>query len=117
MAIRRAGATAKRLRCVCMPGGCRAGKRGSRFEDCTAEENGVNKSELVRVQQYLRDKFGTDRITLHDAGRTDGSAEVNLSGEFIGVIFRDDDDGEVSYAFHMAIMDSDLPVAAGVPSG
>jgi hypothetical protein len=76
----------------------------------------VDKSEQVRVQQYLRDKFGTDRITLHDAGRKDGSAEVNLSGEFIGVIFRDDDEGEISYAFHMAIIESDLPVAAGVPS-
>lgn len=76
----------------------------------------MDKSEQVRVQQYLRDKFGTDRITLHDAGRKDGSAEVNLSGEFIGVIFRDDDEGEVSYAFHMAIIESDLPVAAGVPS-
>ena len=76
----------------------------------------MDKSEQVRVQQYLRDKFGTDRITLHDAGRSDGSAEVNLSGEFIGVIFRDDDEGEISYAFHMAIIESDLPVAAGVPS-
>ena len=76
----------------------------------------MDKSEQVRVQQYLRDKFGTDRITLSDAGRNDGSAEVNLSGEFIGVIFRDDDEGEISYAFHMAIIESDLPVAAGVPS-
>ncbi len=76
----------------------------------------MNKSEIVRVQQYLRNTFGTDRITLHAAGREDGSAEVNLSGEFIGVIFRDEDEGELSYAFQMAILEMDLPAVTEVPS-
>jgi hypothetical protein len=41
----------------------------------------------------------------------DGSVEVSLGQEFIGVIYRDvdEDDGEVSYAFHMAILEMDLP--------
>ncbi len=71
-------------------------------------ELNVNATEIVRVQQYLRDKFGTDRIQLVQANRKDDSAEVHLSGEFIGVIFRDEEDGELSYAFHMAIMEMDL---------
>ena len=75
----------------------------------------MDKSELARVQQYLRDKFGTDRIRLQAAGRQDGSAEVSLGDEFIGVIFRDDEDGEISYAFNMAILEMDLPTVAGVP--
>ena len=73
----------------------------------------MDRSEIVRVQQYLRDKFGTDRITLQASGRTSDSVEVNLSGEFIGVIYRDEDEGEVSYAFQMAILEMDLPPAAG----
>jgi hypothetical protein len=34
---------------------------------------------------------------------------VNIGEEFIGVIFKDEEDGEVSYAFQMAILDIDLP--------
>ncbi len=34
---------------------------------------------------------------------------MNIGDEFIGVIFKDEDEGEVSYAFNMAILDIDLP--------
>jgi hypothetical protein len=37
--------------------------------------------------------------------------EVQVAGEFIGVIFKDDEDGEISYAFNMAILEMDLPEA------
>ena len=35
--------------------------------------------------------------------------EVFMEDEFIGTLFRDDEDGEVSYAFNMAILEFDLP--------
>ena len=43
----------------------------------------------------------------------DGSVEVSLGEEFIAIIYRDvdEDDGEVSYAFQMAILEMDLPPA------
>jgi uncharacterized protein DUF3126 len=34
--------------------------------------------------------------------------EVYVGDEFIGVIFRDEEDGELSYDFSMAILDFDL---------
>jgi hypothetical protein len=34
---------------------------------------------------------------------------VHVNGEFIGVIFKDEEDGETSYAFNMAILEMDLP--------
>jgi hypothetical protein len=37
------------------------------------------------------------------------SAEVYFGDEFLGVIFRDDEDGELSYDFNMAILEMDLP--------
>jgi hypothetical protein len=37
------------------------------------------------------------------------SVEVHVNGEFIGVIFKDEEDGETSYAFNMAILEMDLP--------
>ena len=78
------------------------------------EEGGMNKSEMARLQKYLRDKFGTERIILGPKARKDGSVEVSLGGEFIAIIYRDEEDGEVSYAFHMAIMEEDLPTVAGL---
>ena len=38
--------------------------------------------------------------------------EVHYDGEFIGMLYRDEDEGEVSYAFQMAILEMDLPNAA-----
>ena len=73
----------------------------------------VKRSELLRVEKYMRDKFGNATITLAD--QADGSCEVNIDGEFIGVIFRDDEDDEVSYDFHMAILDIDLAPVEGIP--
>ena len=69
----------------------------------------MNLTEIGRVQKYLREKFDNDQITLDTKGKTSDSVEVKLTDEFIGVCYRDDDEGEVSYAFHMAIIDLDLP--------
>ncbi|MFQ6016849.1 MAG: DUF3126 family protein [Kiloniellaceae bacterium] len=69
--------------------------------------------EIVRVQQYLRDTFGTDRLVLKARESDEGSAEVYIGGEFIGVVYRDEEEGEVSYSFNMAILDIDLPAGPG----
>ena len=76
----------------------------------------MTRSEILRVQKYLNHLFGTSRIQLKAGKQKDGSVEVLMGDEFIGMIYRDDEDGEVSYDFNMAILESDLPVAAGVPS-
>jgi len=36
------------------------------------------------------------------------SAEVYIGDEFIGVVYRDDEDDDLSYQFQMAILDFDL---------
>ena len=38
-------------------------------------------------------------------------AEVFVNGEFIAVLFREEEEGEVSYQFQMAILDLDLEQA------
>ncbi len=75
----------------------------------------VNKSEMLRVQKYLNDLFGSDRIKLKATKQKDGSVEVMVKDEFVGVIYRDDEDGEISFDFNMAILESDLPLVAPVP--
>ena len=68
----------------------------------------MNTDEILRVQAYLRLKFQNELMTLK-RGPKDDMVEVFLEDEFIGTLFRDDEEGEVSYAFNMASLDFDLP--------
>jgi hypothetical protein len=68
----------------------------------------MDSNEILRVQAYLRLKFQNEMLTLKRSVKDD-MVEVFLEDEFIGTLFRDDEEGEVSYAFNMAILDFDLP--------
>ena len=74
----------------------------------------MDQSEISRLQKYLRDTFKLDAIHIRARTNKDDSAEVYIGDEFIGVVFRDEDEGELSYAFQMAILDIDLPTVAVV---
>ena len=65
--------------------------------------------EIARLQAYLRHKFDMPQIKLLKRSQTDDSVEVSIGDEFIGIIYRDEDEGEVSYPFHMSILEVDLP--------
>lgn len=68
----------------------------------------MNNDEIIRVQTYMRLKFQNDMVTLKRSAKDD-MIEVYLEDEFIGTLFRDEDEGEVSYDFNMAILEFDLP--------
>ena len=70
----------------------------------------MDKSEINRLESYFRKLFRLDTIVVQGRPNKDDSAEVSI-GEFIGVVFKDEEEGEVSYAFNMAILDIDLPEA------
>ena len=70
----------------------------------------MTRSEIWRVEKYLRNLFRLDTITLLERQQAD-SVEVHVGGEFIGLVFKDEEDGEISYAFNMAILEMDLPEA------
>jgi len=74
--------------------------------------NSFSKAEMSRLQKYLQEKFGNQKLTLTERKEAKDSLEVVLGGEFIGVIYKDSDEGEVSYDFNMAILEMDLPAAA-----
>ena len=66
--------------------------------------------ELQKLSNYLQKVFGNDRLAVKARPRKTDSAEVYAGEEFLGVIYKDDEDGEddVSYNFSMAILDVDL---------
>ena len=68
----------------------------------------MNKEEIARLEAYLRKTFGTPNLTVRARPKKDDSAEVYIGEDFIAVLFREDEDGEVSYQFQMAILDFDL---------
>lgn len=69
----------------------------------------MNASEIARLQTYFVQKFGLETVNLRARPNKDDSVEVYMGDEFIGVIFKDDEDGDVSYDFNMAILEIDLP--------
>jgi hypothetical protein len=73
------------------------------------EEPALTRSEIWRLEKYLRNLFRLDTITIVERSKQQDSVEVQINGEFVGVLFKDEEDGEVSYAFNMAILEMDLP--------
>ena len=68
----------------------------------------MTREEIVRLENYLRKLFQLDTIEVRQRPSKDDSAEIYIGDEFIGVLFRDDDEGDLSYQFQMAILDFDL---------
>lgn len=66
-------------------------------------------TEISRLQTYMRSKFGVENLEIRARPKKDDSAEVYFGDEFIGVVFKDDEEGDVSYDFNMAILAIDLP--------
>lgn len=64
--------------------------------------------ELIKLTNFLRKQFQNTQIIVKKRPQKSDSAEVYIAEEFIGVIFRDDEDGDLSYNFQMAILDFDL---------
>ena len=61
----------------------------------------MDKTELIKLENYLVNQFGSDfRLKLSKAK---DSAEVYLHNEFIATIYKDEDDGEISYTFSFSI--------------
>lgn len=68
----------------------------------------MKSDELKKVETYLRRVFGNQAIRVKARPRKDDSAEVFIAEEFIGVLYRDDEDDELSYNLSMAILAEDL---------
>ena len=64
--------------------------------------------ELKKVERYLRRLFANETLAVRARPKKDDSAEVFVAGEFIGLIYVDDEDDDLSYNFTMAILADDL---------
>ena len=68
----------------------------------------MNVSDTAKVQRFLRQRFGNHKLTLARRENKDDSAELMLEDEFIGVVFRDDEDGDTCYHVLITVLAEDL---------
>lgn len=68
----------------------------------------MNPEEIRKLEAYLKSKFDLPSLQVRGRPKKDDSAEVYIGEEFIGVIFRDDEDEDLSWNFQMAILEIDL---------
>lgn len=74
----------------------------------------MTRNEIARVQEYLRRIFANERIIIDPPANPRAPVEVRIGDDFIGVLYRDEDEGEVSYALNISILAEDLPPAVGL---
>ena len=64
--------------------------------------------EIKQIQEYLNKKFGSDKFIAKKRKSIDDSCEIFLDDEFIGLVYVEEEEGEISYQFHMTILREDL---------
>ena len=68
----------------------------------------MNHPEIIKLQKFLQQKFDNRALDVRPRAKQNDSVEVYVGDEFLGLIYVDDEDGDRSYNFTMAILDVDL---------
>ncbi|MBO1358234.1 MULTISPECIES: DUF3126 family protein [Acetobacter] len=73
----------------------------------------ISSSEIARLQVCLRRLLDSKGLTVNAPPRPGLSVEIAVNGEVVGTVHRDEDEGEVSYAINLVVLEEDLPATAG----
>ena len=65
-------------------------------------------AEMMKVQTYLQQLFWNPELNIQAGTGVDAPAEVYIGKEFVGVVYKNDDDGEISYDWNMSILAEDV---------
>ena len=68
----------------------------------------MDRIKIGKVQNYLRTSLGSKNIKVEGRENKLDSADVTINGDFVGVIFEDNEDGDTCYHFNMTILDLDI---------
>ena len=67
----------------------------------------MDETDIKKLETYMKRTFGNPHVAVKARPKQKDSAEVEMKGEFIGVIYKDEDD-DGSFMFEMAILPEDL---------
>lgn len=67
-----------------------------------------NPTELSKLEKFLQTKFANNRITLKARPKATDSVELLLDGEYMGTVYKDEDDGDIGYDINISVLAMDL---------
>lgn len=65
-------------------------------------------AEMMKVQTYLQQLFWNPELNIQPGTGVDAPAEVYIGKEFVGVIYKNDEDGDISFDWNMSILAEDV---------
>lgn len=68
----------------------------------------MNADELTLLTKYFRKTFDNPSLAVKARPKIKDSAELYLGEEFLGIVTKIEDEGEISYDLSMSILDFDL---------
>ncbi len=68
----------------------------------------MTNEEIQKLDAYFKQTFGNPELSVRARPKKNDSCEVYKGEEFLGVLYLDEDEGERSFNFSMAILDIDL---------
>ena len=68
----------------------------------------MDKAEVKKVESYLRSRFGNQDIALIHRPQASDSVEFEIDGETLGIVYRDDEDGDTCYHVQLTVLAEDL---------
>ena len=68
----------------------------------------MDRITLKKIENFFKNKFNNKKIKIEGRASKNDSAEVLIDDEFIGVIFEDNEDGDMCFQFNMTILNEDL---------
>ena len=68
----------------------------------------LTKSEIQKLEKYFQTLMNTHNLYIKESTSTAAPAEVYKASKFLGVIYKNEDEGEVSYDFHLTVLPEDL---------
>lgn len=68
----------------------------------------MTSEEVKKLTQFFQRTFGNPSLTVKPRPRIADSVELYAGEEFLGIVTRIEDEGEVSYDLSMSILDIDL---------
>jgi hypothetical protein len=73
-----------------------------------AKPKPVTPQEAKKVEAYLRKLLGNRSVEVRARAKAADAVEMYVGDEFVGVISKDTEDGEVCYQISMTVLDIDL---------
>lgn len=68
----------------------------------------IKQIEMSALEKYLQKKLNNADIKIKAGTDKNAPVEVFIKGEFLAVIYKNEDEGEISYDLNMAILPEDL---------